>query len=175
MEKLSEERAAMCSGRMRGDITDTARMARPPRPVAARLPRSTDDEVDEVAFPLSAEAASPTETAHKAAARKAAAPETEAHMVRELVERVRGLERVFYDHTTPEERAYVRTVTCPPHHETFRNVYSDPTSSFATACLVSLAAGVLLSELTHQRPAPPTFRGASEACQNVVDRLMRFV
>jgi hypothetical protein len=157
---------------MKGDVVDTSRMARPPRPVAARLPRTTDDDADDVAFPVTAEGG----VAPKAAtAPAAAAPETEAHMVRELVERVRGLERVFYDHTTPEERAYVRTVTCPPHHETFRNVYSDPTSSFATACLVSLAAGVLLSELTQQRSSVPTFRGASEACQSVVDRFMRFV
>ena len=104
-----------------------------------------------------------------------AASKSQRDIVQDLVETVVDNYRDIYFYTTPHQKDIIRGAVSPPT-ALIPSLYISPLQTVIVSCIISFIAGTLLSP-THmfRRDMQYPFRGISDSCQSVIDKMTQFM
>jgi hypothetical protein len=181
LEDLSSASAQRNEKRMTDDVFKTKRIAHPPRvqpPLSSResLSHNYDDYEENNELILDDELVSAkvssVELDKKLNTSKVETLDDKDH-VKLIMSSLDTVYYNFYYNTTPQQRAFVRLATCPPHSHTLKSLYSKPISTLLISSIISLLVGMLISNKSAN--IYPNFRGVSKSCKDTIDKMLSFV
>jgi hypothetical protein len=179
LEDLSSASAQRNEKRMTDDVLKTKLISHPPRlqpPLSSResLSHNYNEESNEIILDDDVVSARPSSVElNKRLARSQVETLDDKDHVKRIMSSLESVYHNFHYNTTPEQRAFVRLATCPPHSHSVKSIYSNPGTTVLITSMISLLVGILISQRCGDMS--PQFRGVSRSCKQTVDKMLRFV